>query len=95
MALPAGLKEVMIVDFFATIPRPSPHLHQQPSSYPFPQSPLGAYYPQLHIFPYTEQLLQRADIMSASPKSIDNSKSINLFPDELCKTAQDDDELIW
>lgn len=33
--------------------------------------------------------------MSASPKSIDNSKSINLFPDELCKTAQDDDELIW
>lgn len=32
--------------------------------------------------------------MSASPKSIDNSKSINLFPDELCKTAQDDDELI-
>ncbi|OWZ77079.1 hypothetical protein C366_04624 [Cryptococcus neoformans Tu401-1] len=33
--------------------------------------------------------------MSASPKSIDNSKSINLFPDKLCKTAQDDDELIW
>ncbi|KIR77595.1 hypothetical protein I306_05330 [Cryptococcus gattii EJB2] len=33
--------------------------------------------------------------MFASPKSISTSKSINVFPDQLCKTAPQGDELIW